>query len=70
MYSDHMTAQIGKHGTHFIIGADAKRYPDSELSSIEREEIKQTFLQIGQCEEQGDNSYTYEYKYSKIKLLT
>ena len=32
--------------------------------SIEREEIKQTFLQIGQCEEQGDNSYTYEYKYN------
>lgn len=48
---------------HFIIGADAKRYHDSELPSIEREEIKQTFLQIGQCEEQGDNSYTYEYKY-------
>ena len=57
-----MTAQIGKHGTILLLVLMQNVTHDSELSSIEREEIKQTFLQIGQCEEQGDNSYTYEYK--------
>jgi len=48
---------------HYIIGADAKRYHDSELPVIERHEIPQTFLQVGQCEEQDNNSYTYIYEY-------
>lgn len=49
---------------HYIIGADAKRYHDSDLPVIERHEIPQTFLQVGQCEEQDNNSYTYIYEYN------
>jgi len=49
---------------HYIIGEDAKRYHDSELPVIERHEIPQTFIQVGQCEEQDNNSYTYIYEYN------
>ena len=49
---------------HYIIGADAKRYHDSELPVIERHEIPQTFLEIGQCEEHDNNSFTYIYEYN------
>jgi len=49
---------------HYIIGEEAKRYHDSELPVIERHEIPQTFLQVGQCEEQDNNSYTYIYEYN------
>ena len=49
---------------HYIIGEDAKRYHDSELPVIERHDIPQTFLQVGQCEEQDNNSFTYIYEYN------
>lgn len=49
---------------HYIIGEEAKRYHDSELPVIERHQIPQTFLQVGQCEEQDNNSYTYIYEYN------
>lgn len=49
---------------HYIIGEDSKRYHDSELPVIERHDIPQTFLQVGQCEEQDNNSYTYIYEYN------
>ena len=49
---------------HFIIGEEAKRYHDSDLPVIERHDIPQTFLQVGQCEEQDNNSYTYIYEYN------
>ena len=49
---------------HSIIGEDAKRYHSSELPVIEREAIPQTFLQVGQCEEQDNNSLTYIYEYN------
>jgi|TARA_B110000259_G_scaffold30123_1_gene32624 sulfatase maturation enzyme AslB (radical SAM superfamily) len=49
---------------HSIIGEDAKRYHSSELPVIEREAIPQTFLQVGQCEEQDNNSFTYIYEYN------
>jgi organic radical activating enzyme len=48
---------------HYIIGAESKRYHNSELPSIERYEIPQTFLEVGQCEEQDNNSFTYMYEY-------
>ena len=49
---------------HYIIGSDSKRYHSSDLPVIEKHEIPQTFLQIGQCEEQDNNSFTYLYEYN------
>lgn len=48
---------------HYIIGADAKRYHKSDLPIIEREEIPQTFPEVGQCLEDDNNSFTYIYNY-------
>lgn len=49
---------------HYIIGDEAKRYHDSELPVVERHNIPQTFLEIGQCEEHDNNSFTYLYEYN------
>lgn len=49
---------------HYIVGSDMKRYHDSDLPVIEKEDIKVTFPEgMGPCLEEGDNTYNYLYTY-------
>lgn len=49
---------------HYIIGCEAKEYHNSNLPSIERHQIPQTFPEIGHALEDG--SFTYLYKYHDV----
>lgn len=49
---------------HYVVTEDMKKYHDSDLPSIERDEIVVTFPEeMGPCLESGDNSYNYMYTY-------
>lgn len=52
---------------HFVIGKENKIYHNSNLSSIEREDISQTFPVIGHALEDGSFTYLYEYEDTAIK---
>lgn len=52
---------------HYIIGEESKKYHNSNLPSIEREDITQTFLEIGPALEDGSFTYLYEYQDTAIK---
>jgi organic radical activating enzyme len=52
---------------HYIIGRDQKEYHDSDLSSIERNEIPQTFPEIGHALEDGSFTYLYSYTDHAVK---
>lgn len=52
---------------HFVIGKENKTYHNSNLPSIEREEIPQTFPSIGHALEDGSFTYLYEYDDTAIK---
>ena len=52
---------------HYIIGRNNKIYHNSDLPSIEREEIPQTFPEIGHALEDGSFTYLYEYEDTAIK---
>lgn len=55
---------------HFIIGKENKIYHNSNLPSIERNEIPQTFPEIGQALEDGSFTYLYRYKDKACKHFT
>lgn len=52
---------------HYIIGKDQKEYHNSDLPSIERNEIPQTFPEIGHALEDGSFTYLYSYDDYAVK---
>lgn len=55
---------------HYIIGAKNKEYHNSELPSIERENIPETFEGIGHAKENGSFTYLYSYDDYACKHFT
>lgn len=55
---------------HYIIGKDQKEYHQSNLPSIERSDIPQTFLGIGHAIEDGSFTYLYKYQDKAVKHFT
>jgi hypothetical protein len=55
---------------HFIIGKDSKEYHNSDLPSIERSDIPQTFPEIGHALEDGSFTYLYKYNDKACKHFT
>jgi organic radical activating enzyme len=55
---------------HFIIGKDSKEYHNSDLPSIERFDIPQTFPVIGHALEDGSFTYLYKYNDKACKHFT
>jgi hypothetical protein len=55
---------------HYIIGQENKKYHISNLPSIERKDIPETFNGIGPSNENGSFTYLYEYKDYACKHFT
>ena len=55
---------------HFIIGEENKKYHNSDLDFIERENIPETFEKIGPANENGSFTYLYKYKDYACKHFT
>jgi hypothetical protein len=55
---------------HFVIGKKEKEYHQSDLPSIERSDIKQTFPEIGHALEDGSFTYLYDYQDYALKHFT
>jgi organic radical activating enzyme len=55
---------------HYVIGIDQKQYHNSELPSIERDQIPQTFPTIGHALEDGSFTYLYKYHDKACKHFT
>lgn len=52
---------------HYVIGEDQKIYHNSDLPSIERSSIPQTFPKIGHALEDGSFTYLYSYRDRAVK---
>jgi hypothetical protein len=55
---------------HYIIGAENKSYHNSDLPSIERNKIPETFEGIGHAKENGSFTYLYSYQDYACKHFT
>lgn len=53
--------------SHYVIGRDQKEYHNSDLPSIERNQIPQTFPEIGHALEDGSFTYLYSYNDYAVK---